>query len=333
MNEDAVRAILHRARNEGRAQLTAAEAGDVCRAYGLPLPAERVARDAGAAVTAARAVGYPVALKVLSAGISHKSDVGGITLDVRDDAGVREAFDRVVANARRAEPGASIEGVLVQAMARPGREVIVGTVTDPTFGKMVMVGLGGIFVETLRDVTFGLAPVSRERALAMFQELRGYPILAGVRGEAPHLVVVERRERVRLKVGQDRVAHVRSHAAGDDDALQPVAADDVVVAGERIGAKTGARVRPDAEVVLTNHGGPAEFLMLQGMPIGAPVFQMGPFVMNTPEELRQAVDDYRRTGFGGWPWAGPAPVHARAEGRFALHADGKVEHREMQQAR
>jgi len=105
------------------------------------------------------------------------------------------------------------------------------------------------------------------------------------------------------------------------------------VSGLRIGAKTGARVDPDADAVLTNHGGPAEFLMLEGMPIGAPVFQMGPFVMNSPEELRRAVDDYRRTGFGGWPWAGRAPVHARTEGRFALHADGTVEHREMQPTR
>ena len=126
---------------------------------------------------------------------------------------------------------------------------------------------------------------------------------------------------------------VPATAPGANRMLHLFTGDDVAVAGERIGAKTGARVRPDAEVVLTNHGGPAAFLMLQGMPIGAPVFQMGPFVMNTPEQLRQAVDDYRRTGFGGWPWAGPAPVHARAEGRFALHADGRVEHREMQQAR
>jgi redox-sensitive bicupin YhaK (pirin superfamily) len=109
--------------------------------------------------------------------------------------------------------------------------------------------------------------------------------------------------------------------------------DDVGVGSVRISAKVGARVQPDAETVLANHGSPAEFLLLQGRPIGAPVFQMGPFVMNSPEQLRQALDDYRATGFGGWPWAGPAPVHARSEGRFALHADGEVEHREMQTTR
>ena len=81
--------------------------------------------------------------------------------------------------------------------------------------------------------------------------------------------------------------------------------------------------------ILENHGTPAEFLLLQGQPIGAPVFQMGPFVMNSAEELRQAVDDYRRTEFGGWPWSTRSPVHARTDGRFAIHADGRVEHRDM----
>jgi len=82
--------------------------------------------------------------------------------------------------------------------------------------------------------------------------------------------------------------------------------------------------------VIVNRGVPAEFLLLQGMPIEAPVFQLGPFVMNTPEELRQAVDDYHRTQFGGWPWSRPDPVHSRSEGRFAIHADGQIEHRDRQ---
>jgi quercetin 2,3-dioxygenase len=94
----------------------------------------------------------------------------------------------------------------------------------------------------------------------------------------------------------------------------------------------GVRLRADADATLVNEGTTAQFLLLQGEPIGAPVFQMGPFVMNTPEELRQAVDDYRTTQFGGWPWSTPSPVHARDEGRFALHADGRVEHRERQKA-
>jgi quercetin 2,3-dioxygenase len=96
---------------------------------------------------------------------------------------------------------------------------------------------------------------------------------------------------------------------------------------------SGVRLSPDVIVPIHDTGAGAEFLLLQGRPIGAPVFQLGPFVMNTPEELQQAFDDYRRTGFGGWPWSGPDPVHDRTEGRFALHADGRIEHREMQATR
>ena len=108
--------------------------------------------------------------------------------------------------------------------------------------------------------------------------------------------------------------------------------DDVRVDGTAVSADVGVRLVPTAAVSVENRGGPAEFLLLQGRPIGAPVFQLGPFVMNSAEELRQAVDDYRRTQFGGWPWSRPDPVHQRSEGRFAIHADGKVEHRDRQPA-
>jgi hypothetical protein len=107
---------------------------------------------------------------------------------------------------------------------------------------------------------------------------------------------------------------------------------EVRVGKERFQARVGARLRPDAVTVVENHGEPAEFLLLQGRPIGAPVFQLGPFVMNSAEELQTAVQDYHRTQFGGWPWSRRDPVHDRAEGRFAIHADGKVEHRDMQPA-
>jgi redox-sensitive bicupin YhaK (pirin superfamily) len=108
--------------------------------------------------------------------------------------------------------------------------------------------------------------------------------------------------------------------------------DAVRVDGVPISERIGARLQADQSTLLTNDGEPAEFLLLQGEPIGAPVFQLGPFVMNSPEELRQAVADYRQTEFGGWPWSRRDPVHARGEGRFALHADGKVEHRELREA-
>lgn len=119
-------------------------------------------------------------------------------------------------------------------------------------------------------------------------------------------------------------------AAGTNRTLYCFMGDDVTVGGTSVQADVGARLESTEMVTLQNRGGPAEFLMLQGRPIGAPVFQMGPFVMNSAEELRQAVDDYRRTQFGGWPWSGPDPVHDRGEGRFALHADGTIEQRDRQ---
>ena len=119
-------------------------------------------------------------------------------------------------------------------------------------------------------------------------------------------------------------------ASGVNRTLHLFEGDDVEIAGTRVSSKTGVRVDPTSAVEMTNHGDAAEFLLLQGQPIGAPVFQMGPFVMNSPEELRQAVVDYQRTQFGGWPWDRSDPVHTREDGRFALHADGRVERRERQ---
>lgn len=118
--------------------------------------------------------------------------------------------------------------------------------------------------------------------------------------------------------------------AGVNRTLHCVTGSRVEIGSVEISRNQAARLRPDIEAIVVNGDEPAEFLMLQGRPIGAPVFQMGPFVMNTPEELRTAYDDYRRTGFGGWSWSRIDPVHDRAEGRFALHADGKVEHRDRQ---
>jgi redox-sensitive bicupin YhaK (pirin superfamily) len=105
--------------------------------------------------------------------------------------------------------------------------------------------------------------------------------------------------------------------------------DDTRIGGQRVEKGIAAQIRPDVDTVMANRGGPSQFLLLQGRPIGAPVFQMGPFVMNSAEELRQAVEDYHRTHFGGWPWSRRDPVHDRSEGRFAIHADGRVEHRDM----
>ena len=136
------------------------------------------------------------------------------------------------------------------------------------------------------------------------------------------VILLEPEARWRLPAAPAEVSRMLHCAAGDD----------VEVAGVRIGRRVGVRLRPDVEAETHNHGGPAQLLLLQGQPIGAPVFQMGPFVMNSAEELRRAVEDYRRTQFGGWPWPGPDPVHSRSEGRFAIHADGTVERRDLSRA-
>ena len=117
--------------------------------------------------------------------------------------------------------------------------------------------------------------------------------------------------------------------SGVNRMLHCVQGNDVRIGSTSFGEKVGARLQPDIATTIENHGDPAAFLLLQGQPIGAPVFQLGPFVMNSAEELRQAVDDYHRTQFGGWPWSRRDPVHPRTEGRFAIHADGRVEHRDM----
>lgn len=123
---------------------------------------------------------------------------------------------------------------------------------------------------------------------------------------------------------------VPAHADGLNRMLHFFVGERVTIDGEPFEVGVGVQLASDQDATILNEGAPAEFLMLQGRPIGAPVFQLGPFVMNTPEELQKAFADYRETGFGGWPWATADPVHARSDGRFALHADGHVEHREMQ---
>jgi redox-sensitive bicupin YhaK (pirin superfamily) len=133
-----------------------------------------------------------------------------------------------------------------------------------------------------------------------------------------------------IRLDQGATYDVPPAGEGTNRTLYCFVGEDVRVDGTAISADVGARLHPSISAKIESGDGPAEFLMLQARPIGAPVFQMGPFVMNSAEELRQAVDDYQRDRFGGWPWSRPDPVHDRSEGRFALHADGTVEHRDRQ---
>lgn len=171
-------------RASGGRPLTEREGKAVLALYGIPTSRERLATTADDAVAAAGAIGYPVALKVESPDLLHKTEAGALLLDVRDDGAVREGFARVLAGARRAAPAAELRGVLVQAMAAPGAEVIVGMTRDPQFGPVVACGLGGIWVETLGDVQLLLPPIAEAEARAALGRLRGAPLLRGARGRA-----------------------------------------------------------------------------------------------------------------------------------------------------
>ncbi|RDG37460.1 acetate--CoA ligase family protein [Streptomyces corynorhini] len=177
-----VRAVLDRALAEGRAALTAPEGKAVADAYGIPTPAEGLAETADEAVALATRIGFPVAMKIVSPGIPHKTEAGGVRISLTSAAEVRGAFTAIVSRARAYAPDARILGVQVQRMVAEGTEVLVGTVTDPAFGKIVAFGLGGVLVEVLKDVTFRLAPATEDDARSMLDGIRAAEILRGVRG-------------------------------------------------------------------------------------------------------------------------------------------------------
>ncbi|MFD9498081.1 acetate--CoA ligase family protein [Streptomyces sp. NPDC060035] len=177
-----VRELLDAVRGEGRSALTAPEGKVVADAYGIAVPGEELARDVEEAVAFADRLGGSVVLKIVSPDILHKTDAGGVVVGVAGAAEVRAAFCRIVENAKAYAPDARIDGVQVQQLVPPGQEVIIGAVTDPTFGKVVAFGLGGVLVEVLKDITFRLAPVTADEAQSMLDSIGAAEILRGVRG-------------------------------------------------------------------------------------------------------------------------------------------------------
>lgn len=165
--------------------LTESRSKEILKAYGIPVTREKKAGSAAAAVAAAREIGYPVALKVESPDIAHKTEAGGVVLNLEGDAAVEEAFAGIMARAKAHKPDARLEGVLVQEMLRPGVEVIVGVKEDPVFGPVVLFGLGGVLVEVLQDVAVRVAPLREQDAWEMVEEIRGRALLGEVRGRAP----------------------------------------------------------------------------------------------------------------------------------------------------
>jgi acetyltransferase len=166
---------------EGRTSLTEEEGKHVLRAYGIKTPKEQLVTSRDKVIHAARAIGYPVALKVNSPDISHKSDVGGVVTGISTDKAAKNAFDQIYANINKRIPQARVEGVTVQEMVH-GVEVIVGVTCDPQFGPFITFGLGGVYVEVLKDVSHRLAPITLAEAKQMIAEVKSYPILLGARG-------------------------------------------------------------------------------------------------------------------------------------------------------
>ena len=164
--------------------LTEHEAKKVLSTYGIPVTQGSIAKNMDEAFRIASSIGFPVVMKISSPDISHKSDVGGVVLNIMKE-NVKAAYSDMISRIRKAVPGANIEGILVQQMAPSGHEVIVGLKKDAQFGHALMFGLGGIFVEIYKDVSFRVIPIDKKEALEMISEIKGYPILKGIRGRKP----------------------------------------------------------------------------------------------------------------------------------------------------
>jgi acetyltransferase len=206
-----VELILDRVQAAGRIQLTEVEALKVFQAYGVPTIPYRVAHSQEEAVEGAEDLGYPIVLKLLSPDVVHKTDTGGVRVDLRSAEEVGEAYRSILQSVRDLHPQARMEGVLVESYLMGGREVIVGMSTDPRFGPVLMFGLGGIYVEALKDVAFRVQPVTRLDAEEMIRSIHGFPILEGVRGEigSDLSTLVEVVQRVSQLVGDhDRIVEL-----------------------------------------------------------------------------------------------------------------------------
>ncbi len=178
------REIIAQAKERNRSLLEP-EAYALLAAYDIPVLDYRLATSSEEAGTMAGEIGFPVVMKVVSPDVIHKSDSGGVKLNIEDPASASRGYDDILKAVAEAVPSASIEGILITPMISGGVEVIMGMLRDPQFGPAVMFGLGGIFVEILKDVVFEIAPVERAAAERMIKSIKGYPLLAGARGSQP----------------------------------------------------------------------------------------------------------------------------------------------------
>jgi len=177
--------ILSQASKEERKSLLETEAKTICIEYGIPVTKFELAKNEDEAVKFAKAIGFPTVLKIVSPDIIHKSDVGGVIIGLKDGDEVRQSYNLILQNVKKHDPKARIVGILVQEMAPSSTEVIVGAIKDPQFGPAIMFGLGGVFVEVLKDVTFRVAPITGDDACEMISEVKAYPLLKGYRNTPP----------------------------------------------------------------------------------------------------------------------------------------------------
>lgn len=208
--------VITNARSQGRTLLTEIESKQVLAEAGIPVALAVLARDANEAAKAAEKEGFPVVLKIVSPDVAHKSDVGGVKLGLASADDVATAFEEIVSAVKKAQPNARIEGVAVQKMAPAGTEVIVGMSKDPQFGPVMMFGLGGIFVEVLKDVAFRIVPLEPKDASQMIREIKGFPVLEGVRGQPP--ADIEALEKLILQVSD----FIEGHPEIEELDLNPV---------------------------------------------------------------------------------------------------------------
>ncbi|MCR8453886.1 MAG: acetate--CoA ligase family protein [Crenarchaeota archaeon] len=189
-----------------RRALTELEAKAFLEKYDIPFPKRDLAQNENEAIKISQKIGYPVVLKVVSPDIIHKTDVGGVKIGINSDDELREAFRDIMETVKRKKPDARIDGILVEEMIKGGYEVIIGGIQDPTFGPVVMFGgLGGIYVELFKDVTFRLAPIDDVEAEEMIKETKGYQLLKGFRG-GEH-ANIELLKRLLVKTSQILVEH------------------------------------------------------------------------------------------------------------------------------
>ncbi len=174
--------IIADAKKQGRTILTEIEAKEIFKGAGISVVETQLATSRKQAAEISAEIGFPVVLKIASPDIIHKSDAGGVKVGLKNKAEVEKAYGEIMAAAKAAFPKAKIDGVAVEKMARPGVEIIVGTFKDAQFGPVIMFGLGGIFVEVLKDVAFRIVPIARRDAAEMIKEIKGYPLLQGYRG-------------------------------------------------------------------------------------------------------------------------------------------------------